>query len=226
YVGAVRIRGEIVAGSGVGARTRATADRAILAYATLPLEPVRVAQLAEQRAVSIDVHDVVCAHVSSAHRQKAGRIYVTAVTYEEKPVAIVHAPRASNPIGKTESDSSRERRRRLLTFARASLRNLALQHHATIVWRCRGLDVERRSSRQVVQSMKHALELVGGRQVRCSGAAGRDDEEYRPQCDPECCDELHDWLDVVQVMARYGCIDLRRETDLSRCIEHPDSPFK
>src|SRR6185437_6571977 len=118
----------------------------------------------------------MCAHVSRTHRQKAGRIYVASVTYEEKPVAIVHASRASNAIGKTESDSCCERRRRSLAFTGASLRNLALQHHAAIVWRCRGLDVERRSLRQVVQSVKHALELVGGRQVRCSGAAGRDDE--------------------------------------------------
>lgn len=142
---------------------------------------------------AIDGGEIVGAYVAGAYRHEPGRVDLTAMAHEDEAITIVHAAAAADRVV-----LRRRARRRRSGSPRGAL---ALQHHAAVVRRGRGLDVEARRELYLVQSLEHRFQLVRGRQLAGMATPGGDDDEHRPERDVELAHQRNERLDVADIVA-------------------------
>src|SRR6266496_1844871 len=143
HIGAAGLLGKGISRDCEGPGARASADLLVLAGSAFAFEHCGVAQVAEDRRVSIDRRQISVADASAGERQEAAGKDLAGVRDEDETFSVIQpARRASDRVGN-------------LLRGGASIPCLALgdgllQHVTPIVLRLGGLDVEARGLRKTI----------------------------------------------------------------------------
>src|SRR6266511_495291 len=208
HIGAAGLLGKGISRDCEGPGARASADLLVLAGAAFAFEHCSVAQVAEDRRVSIDRRQIIVADASAGERQEAAGKDLAGVRDEDETFSVIQpARRASDRVGN-------------LLRGGASIPCLALgdgllQHVTPIVLRLGGLDVEARGLRKTIEPGKDLFELLRVQQLVQLSAAGRHQEKDAPQRDLETFHQRNDLVDLANVSAAEGGVDLHRQPDLA-----------